>query len=156
MYAGNYCNTIFKRIFSHEVYHIEFILSGTMIRGTLTRESNLPRDAKHVLSDRAHEGLQSSSDPKERKGLKEAHFALGPRPSSNSTAHSHPPKTRGAISASLEVSLPRPSTAPRTSVLLEGNEPTLGKADQLRLARGHPSTERTNGPSAHSPAVRRL
>ena len=64
--------------------------SGTMIRDTLTRGPNLPRDAKHVLNDQAHEGMQSSSDPKERKGLKEAHFALGPRPSSNSAARPNP------------------------------------------------------------------
>ena len=58
------------------------LLSGTMIRGTLTRGLNCPQDAKHVLSNRAREGLQSPSDPKERKELKEVHFALGPRPSS--------------------------------------------------------------------------
>ena len=58
------------------------LLLGTMIRGTQIRGLNHPKNARHVLSNRAHEGLQSSSDPKERKRLKEAHFALGPRPGS--------------------------------------------------------------------------
>jgi len=35
-----------------------------------------------MASDWAHEGLQSPPDRKERKGLKEADFALGPRPGS--------------------------------------------------------------------------
>ena len=46
------------------------------------------------------------------------------------------PRTRGVISASLEGSPPKPSTAPRVSASLEGSEPTLGGVDHLRLARG--------------------
>ena len=53
-----------------------------MIRGTLTRGLNRPQNAKHVLSDRAHEGLQSPSNPKERKGFKEAQLTFGTRPGS--------------------------------------------------------------------------
>ena len=145
--------------------------SGTMIRDTLTRGPNLPQDAKHVLSDQAHEGLQSSSDPKERKGLKEAHFALGPRPSSNSAARpsplepaeQSPPHSRSPRRGPRQRPAPPlrsrvvnlPSGKHANSASLEGNKPTLGKADQLRLARGHPSTERTNSPSAHPPAAQR-
>ena len=58
------------------------LLSGTMIRGTQTRGLNHPQNSKHVLSSQAHGGLQSLSDPEERKGLKEAQLALGPRPGS--------------------------------------------------------------------------
>ena len=104
-----------------------------------------------MLGNRAHEGLQPPSNLEERKGLKEAQHAAHVR----SAAHPHPPRTRGVISASLEGSPPKPSTAPRASASLEGSEPTLGGADCLRLARGHPSTERTNGLSARPPAVRR-
>src|SRR6185312_2390802 len=104
-----------------------------------------------MLGNRAHEGLQPPSDLEEMKGLKEAQHAAHVR----SAAHPHPPRTRGVISASLEGSPLEPSTAPRASTSLEGSEPTLGEADRLRLARGHPSTKRTNGPSTHPPAVRR-
>ena len=45
---------------------------------------------------------------------------------------SAPPRTRGVISASLEGSPPKPSTAPRASASLEGSEPALEKADRLR------------------------
>ena len=62
----------------------------------------------------------------ERKGLKEAQRA----------AHSHPPRTRGTISASLEGPRRDPSTAPRTSASLEGSESTLEWVTHLRLARG--------------------
>ena len=104
-----------------------------------------------MMGIQAHEGLWPPSDLEERKGLKEAQHAAHVR----SAAHPHPPRTRGVISASLEGSPPKPSTAARASASLEGSEPTLGRGDHLRLARGHPSTERTNGPSAHPPAVRR-
>src|SRR6185503_5286642 len=99
-----------------------------------------------MLGNRAHEGLQPPSNLEERKGLKETQHVAHIR----STAHPHPPQTRGVISASLEGSPPKPSTAPHASASLEGSEPTLGGANHLRLARGHPSTERTNDPSAHS------
>ena len=82
---------------------------------------------------------------------------------------SGPPRPRGAISASLEASLPRPSATPRTSASLEGSEPTLGQQttstslegseptlgemDQLRLARSHPSTDRTKWPTARPSAI---
>ena len=72
-----------------------------------------------MLGNRAHEGLQSPSNLEERKGLKEAKHA----------AHSHPYRTRGAISASLEGLPPRPSEAPRISASLEGSEPTLERED---------------------------
>ena len=104
-----------------------------------------------MLGNRAHEGLQPPSNLEERKGLKETQHAAPIR----SAAHPHPPRTRGVISASLEGSPPKPSTALRASASLEGSEPTLGRADHLCLARGHPSTERMNGPSAHPPAVQR-
>ena len=81
-----------------------------------------------MLGNRAHEGLQPSSNLEERKGLKEAQHAAHIR----SAAHPHPPRTRGVISASLEGSPPKPSTAPRTSTSLEGSKPALEKADRLR------------------------
>src|SRR6185503_7815420 len=100
-----------------------------------------------MLGNRAHEGLQPPSNLEERKGLKEAQHAAHV----HSAAHPHPPRTRRVISASLEGSPLKPSTAP-ISASLEGSGPTLGEADRLRLAHGHPSTKRTNGPSAHPPA----
>ena len=86
-----------------------------------------------MLGNRAHEGLQPPSIPEERKRLKEA----------QSTTHVH------------SAAPPRPSKAPRISASLEGAEPTLEREVRLHLARGHPSTERTNDPSAHPPTVRR-
>ena len=45
-----------------------------------------------------------------------------------------------------------PSIVPRVSASLEGSEPTLEHVGRLRLTRGHPSTERTNGhPFTHPP-----
>ena len=85
-----------------------------------------------MLGNRAYKGLQPLSNLEERKGLKEAQHAAHVR----SAAHPHPPRTRGVISASLEGSLPKPSTAPRASASLEGSESTLGEADRLRLAQG--------------------
>ena len=78
-----------------------------------------------MLVNRAPEGLQPLSNPKERKGLKEAQSTV----QVHSAAHPHPPRTRRAISASLEGLLPRPSKAPRISASLEGSEPTLERAD---------------------------
>ena len=91
-------------------------LSGTMIRGTLTRGLNHLQNAKHVLSDRAHEGLQSPSDPKERKGLKKAQYASH----LHSTAHSKPPSN------------------PRSDLRFTRGLPaeTLDSAPQLRFTRG--------------------
>ena len=74
-----------------------------------------------------------------------------------------PPRSRAPRRGPRQLPLPSlrsrvanlPSGKRVNSASLEGNEPTLGKADQLHLARGHPSTERTNGPSAQPPAVRR-
>ena len=82
-----------------------------------------------MLGNRAHEGLQPPSNLEERKGLKETQHAAHVR----STARPHPLRTRGVISASLEGSPPKPSTAPRASASLEGSEPALEKADRLRL-----------------------
>ena len=102
-----------------------------MIRGTLIRGLKLPYKRKHVFDNRAHEGLQPPSNLEERKGIKEVQHAAHVR----SAAHPQPP-TRGVISASLEGSPPKTSTAPRASASLEGSEPTLGEADHLRLVRG--------------------
>ena len=68
-----------------------------------------------MLGNRAHEGLQPPSNLEERKGLKKTQHAAHVR----SAAHPHPPRTRGVISASLEGSPPKPSTAPRASASLE-------------------------------------
>src|SRR6185312_11558109 len=85
----------------------------------------------HMLGNQAHEGLQPPSDPKERKGLKKSPIH-GP---CTHCGPSEPPRTHGAISASLE-----------------GSVPTLEHVGRLRLARGHPSTERTSGhPFTHPP-----
>jgi len=81
-----------------------------------------------MLGNWAHEGLQPSSNLEERKGLKEAQHAAHVR----SAARPHPPRTRGVISASLEGSPPKPSTAPRAFASLEGSESALEKADRLR------------------------
>ena len=83
-----------------------------------------------MLGNRAHECLQPPSNLEERKELKEAQYAAH----IHSTAHPHPPRTRGVIFASLENSPSRPSTAPRVSASLKFSEPTLGGADRLRLA----------------------
>ena len=85
-----------------------------------------------MFGNRVHEYLQSPSNMEEKKGLKEAQHAAHIR----SAAHPHPPRTRGVISASVEGSPQKPSTAPRVSVSLVGSEPTLGEADRLRLTRG--------------------
>src|SRR6185503_12390514 len=114
-----------------------------------------------MLGDWAHEGPRPPSNLEESKGLKEAQHA----------AHSHPSRTRGAISASLEGSHRdprlRPASPPRSRVAnlpsswqtisasLEGSEPTLEQATHLHFARGHPSAERTNIPAAHPSVVRR-
>ena len=104
-----------------------------------------------MLGNRAHEGLQPPSYLEERKGLKEAQYAA----QAHSVAHPNPLEPAGRSPPRSRAPRARPSTAPRVSASLEGSEPTLERADQLRLARDHPSTRRTNGPSAHPPAVRR-
>ena len=81
-----------------------------------------------MLGNRPHEGLQPPSNLEERKRLKEAQHAAHVL----SAARPHPPRTRGVISASLEGSSPKPSTAPCTSASLEGSERALEKADRLR------------------------
>ena len=83
-----------------------------------------------MLGDRAHEGLQPPSNPKERKGLKEAQSTV----QVHSAAHPHPPRTRGAISASLEGLPPRPSKEPRISASLEAAPRRKGQT-ALPLAR---------------------
>ena len=45
----------------------------------------------------------------------------------NDAAHPSPPRTRGATSASLEASPPRPQAARPISASLEGRRPTLGE-----------------------------
>src|SRR6185437_2269577 len=88
-----------------------------------------------MLGNWAHEGPRPPSNLEERKGLKEAQHA----------AHSHPSRTRGAISASLEgshwdprlrpASPPRsrvanlPSSGQNISASLEGSEPTLEQGE---------------------------
>ena len=61
-----------------------------------------------MLGNRGHEGLQPPSNLEERKGLKEAQHVAHVR----SAAHPHTPRTRGVISALLEGSPLKPSTAP--------------------------------------------
>ena len=82
-----------------------------------------------MLGNQAHEGLQPPSNLEERKGLKEAQHAAH----IHSAARPHPPRTRGVISASLEGSPLKPSTAPRASASLEGSEPALEKTDRYAL-----------------------
>ena len=95
-----------------------------------------------MLGNRAHKALQPPSKLEERKGLKEAQHAAHVL----SAAHPHPPRTHGVISASLEGSLPKPSTTPRASASLEGSEPALEQADRL-----HPKelNSRTPGVRLH-------
>ena len=99
-------------------------MSGTTIRDTLMRvlrpllKTQTPD--KTVEPTKAH-GLLPISE--ERKGLKEAQRA----------AHSHPPRTHGTISASLE----GPSQARwAISASLEGSGPTIEQVTNLCLARG--------------------
>src|SRR6185295_16069189 len=88
-----------------------------------------------MLGDWAHEGPRPHSYPEERKGLKEAQHA----------AHSHPPRTRGAISASLEVSHRdprlRPASPPRSRV---ANLPSSGQIISASLE----ATPRRKGQTA--------
>ena len=72
-----------------------------------------------MLGNRVHEVLQPPSNLEESKGLKEAQHV----------AHPHSPRTRGAISASLEGSRRDPSTASHVSASLEGSEPTLERGE---------------------------
>ena len=109
-----------------------------------------------MIGKRAHKGQQSPSNPKERKGLKEAQSTAQvhsvAHPSPLKPAEQSPPHSRSPYRGPRQLPAPPlrsrvtslPSGKRTNSASLEGNEPTLGKADQLRLARGHPSTERTN------------
>jgi len=101
-----------------------------------------------MLGDRAYEGQQPPSNPEERKGLKETQFTA----QEHSAAHAYPHEPAGQ--SPLHSRAPRrdPRQAPRISASLEGSEPTLERSGRLRLTRGHPSTERTNGhPLARPP-----
>ena len=114
----------------------------------------MPYKRKHVFGNWAHEGLQPPSNLEERKGLKEAQHAAYV----HSAARPHPPRTRGVISASLEGSPPKPSTAPRAPASLEGSEPTLGGAERLRLAQGqraYPRESRSTPPRSRPPLDRK-
>ena len=93
---------------------IETLLSGTMIRGTLIRGPKPPEKHKHMLGNRAHEGLQSPSNPEERKGLKESQHAAHVR------------------SASAPPSDPRGDLRLARGLLAEA----LDRTPRLRLARG--------------------
>ena len=87
-----------------------------------------------MLGNRAHEGLQHA-----------AHV--------RSAAHPHPPQTRGVISASLEGSPPKPSTAPRASASLEDTPRQKG---QTALPLTRPPYEGIKcQPVLHSARVRR-
>src|SRR6185437_15074421 len=76
-----------------------------------------------MLGNWAHEGPRPPSNMEERKGLKEAQHA----------AHSHPPRTRGVISASLEGSHRdprlRPASPPRSRA---ANLPRAGDSSPPR------------------------
>ena len=74
-----------------------------------------------MLGNRAHEGLQPPSNLEERKEFKESQYAAH----IYCMTHPHPPRTRGAICASLEDSLAR-------GLPVEA----LNRAPLLRLARG--------------------
>ena len=78
-----------------------------------------------MLNNQAHEGPQPPSILEERKGLKDAQHVAH----AHSVAHPHSPRTRGAISASLEGSCRDPSTASHISASLEGSEPTLERGE---------------------------
>ena len=97
------------------------LLSGATIRDTLIGVLRpFLKKHKRLLNQL---GPRPPSNPEERKRLNKAQHA----------AHSHPPRTRGTISASLE----GPSRAHWTiSASLEGSGSTLERVTHLRLARG--------------------
>ena len=82
--------------------------------------------------------------------MAQVHSAAHPSPLK--PARQSPPRSRAPRRGPRQLPAPLlysrvanlPSGKRADSTSLEGNEPTPGKADQLRLARGHPSTERTN------------
>jgi len=104
------------------------LLSGTIIRGTLIQGPNRPQNAKRNQAI-------GPTTPKSCPNPKEAQSSLSLRPSSVVRPIRGPLKPAEAISASLEASPPRPSTAHHISASLEGSGPTLGRAGQLRLGR---------------------
>ena len=162
---------------SHKPAYKWYSVSGTTTRGTLIQGPNRPQNAKRnqvhgachlarlynhskprptvLLRSEGKEGLLNSSNslqhPKSFTGPKEAQSSLGLRPTSAVRPIRGLSLTRGATSASLEASPPRPSKAHRTSASLEGSGSALGRADQFRLARGHPSADGASNPSPHLP-----
>ena len=66
-----------------------------------------------------------------------------------STAHSHPLEHTEMQSPPRSRVANLPSGERSASASLEGSEPTLGRADRLRLARGYPSADGVIDPPAH-------
>ena len=130
-----------------------------MIRGTLTRGLNHPENAKHsprkpTASFQIRRKGKDSKKPNPRPMYTVRPLRAPSNPRGNLRLARGPPaktldKRLTFPLRSRVVSLP--SRDRIDSASLEGREPTLGGADRLRLAQGHPSTEETNGPSARPP-----
>ena len=89
------------------------LLLGTIIRGTLIQGPNRSQNAKRNQTIRPTTPKSSPNPPKE------AQSSLSLRPTSAVRPIRGLPLTRGATSASLEASPPRPTTAHRSSASLE-------------------------------------
>ena len=130
-----------------------------MIRGTLIRGLNRTKNAKHgsrrpIASFQIRRKGKDSKKPNPRPMYTVRPLRALSIPRGNLRLTRGPPaetldKCLMFPLRSRVVSLP--SRERTDSASLEGSEPTLGGADRLRLARGHPSTERTTSPSAHPP-----
>ena len=130
-----------------------------MIRGTLIRGLNHPKNAKHdprrpTASFQIRRKGKDSKKPNPRPMYTIRPLRAPSNPRGNLRLARGPPA--GTLDKRLTFPLHSrvvslPSRERTDSASLEDREPTLGGADHLRLARGHPSTGRTNGPSAHRP-----
>ena len=115
-----------------------------------------------MTSDQTHEGLQSPPDRKERKGLKEAHFALGPRPGSTvqpirtplEPAEQSPPRSRSPCRGPRQH--PAPPLRSRVANLPSGKHANSARSRVTSLPSGKrinsvslEATSRRKGQTAH-------
>ena len=103
-------------------------LSGTAIKGTLIKGLKAPSETQKQSGNRTHSTQILSRSTR-------GPILARPTAQLYGTAHPGPTRTCGAISASLEASPSRPTTAHHISASLEGSGPTLRRAGQLRLGR---------------------
>ena len=92
--------------------------------------------------------------PKSSPGSQEAQHMIGSRPSSMVRPIRGPPRTHGAISASLEASPPRPSTAHHISASLESRDlPSESRQSPPRSRPPRPSPPRGLGSGGNSASL---